>query len=187
MTPPPHDRDMADVIDLTDHTPTPGDRDLLGGKALHLAQLAAAGLPVPRAVAVPADHPEPDAAADQAHATLDAASYAVRSSSPAEDGGATSGAGRYESLLRIAPDALGRAIATVRDTDGDGPIPVIVMPFVELAAGGELDEGHDDHGDRAVAIGVADRGDGPPEGVGGDPQQALVPACPGRGAPVLGG
>lgn len=127
---------MADVIDLTDHTPTPGDRDLLGGKALHLAQLAAAGLPVPRAVAVPADHPEPDAAADQAHATLDAASYAVRSSSPAEDGGATSGAGRYESLLRIAPDALGRAIATVRDTDGDGPIPVIVMPFVELAAGG---------------------------------------------------
>ena len=127
---------MADVIDLTDHTPAPGDRDLLGGKALHLAELHAAGLPVPRAVTVPADHPEPDAAAAQAHATLDAARYAVRSSSPAEDGGATSGAGRYESLLRIAPDGLGRAIARVRDADGDGPIPVIVMPFVELAAGG---------------------------------------------------
>lgn len=136
MTTPPHDRDMADVIDLTDHIPAPDDRERLGGKALHLARLAAAGLPVPRAIAVPADHPEPDAAAAHAHAALAAGRYAVRSSSPDEDGGGTSAAGRYESLLRVVPDDLGRAVTTVRDADGAGPIPVVVMPFVELTAGG---------------------------------------------------
>ena len=118
----------------------PGDAAEVGGKAAALARLAAAGLPVPRTVVVPARafeafarerglarlDPEeaaravrearlPAALAGELRAAAPSLGHrlAVRSSAVGEDGRHDSHAGIYDSVLGVAPgDALERAVLT---------------------------------------------------------------------------
>ncbi len=83
---------------------TPDDTNLVGGKALSLASLAAAGLPVPpgfcltTAVQHRLDQPL-IAFIARAYAELGGGPVAVRSSATAEDGAVTSFAGQQETVL----------------------------------------------------------------------------------------
>src|SRR5262245_32174429 len=83
------------------------DTTLVGGKALSLASLTAAGLPVPPGfcLTTAAQHrlDQPlRAAVAQAYANLGAGPVAVRSSATAEDGAVTSFAGQQETVLGVS-------------------------------------------------------------------------------------
>jgi phosphoenolpyruvate synthase/pyruvate phosphate dikinase len=85
----------------------------IGGKALGLARLVRAGLPVPPAVVVPVGEPvaaeELAAAAERLGEPL-----AVRSSASGEDTGERSAAGQFETLLHVTQVELPHAIEQVR-------------------------------------------------------------------------
>src|SRR5262245_5589147 len=90
------------------------DTTLVGGKALSLASLTAAGLPVPPGfcLTTAAQHrlDQPlRAAVAQAYANLGAGPVAVRSSATAEDGAVTSFAGQQETVLGIVGGEAVRA------------------------------------------------------------------------------
>jgi pyruvate,water dikinase len=97
----------------------------VGRKAFSLWWLADQGVPVPPAVAVPAEtaarllHGD-SAVREMLRASLQrwldpAASYAVRSSADVEDGQAHSFAGQFTTLLDVPPDDVLAAIETVTD------------------------------------------------------------------------
>ncbi len=103
----------------------------LGGKAAALAELDRAGVAIPRAWVVPRsafraflleNQIGEDALAPEASVLLGrmpvplacpAPCVAVRSSGHDEDGGATSNAGRYETVLGVAPDEFEAAVRKV--------------------------------------------------------------------------
>ena len=87
----------------------------IGGKALGLARLVRAGLPVPPAVVIPVG------AAVSAHDLAAAAQrlgepLAVRSSATGEDTGASSAAGQFESVLGVCARDLAGAVEQVRQS-----------------------------------------------------------------------
>ncbi|MGL4551571.1 MAG: PEP/pyruvate-binding domain-containing protein, partial [Gemmataceae bacterium] len=92
---------MSDLLPL-DAVP-PGSAALVGGKALGLAELLRAGLPVPPGFCVTADaHRRRALDADAVRAAcraLGGGPVAVRSSAPAEDGDASSFAGQQDTFL----------------------------------------------------------------------------------------
>jgi len=106
--------------------------DGAGAKAATLGRLRRAGVPVPPGLVVHVDDalPDPDALA------AFGPRLAVRSSALDEDGDTVSAAGRYLSLLDVAPEDVGAAIARVRASMGRGA--VLVQPMVVMEAGGVL-------------------------------------------------
>jgi pyruvate,water dikinase len=86
------------------------DASQIGSKAANLAQLVAAGVPVPQGFVIPADAfadwSQIQAALPAATSTLGDSRLAVRSSAAAEDLAGASYAGLYESFLDVDPDQL---------------------------------------------------------------------------------
>lgn len=107
-----------------------------GRKAATLAHLRAAGFPVPEGVVIP---PGLDAlaAATHVHAEFGDRPVAIRSSAPDEDGTRVSAAGRYATVLNVVGvPSVARAIETVRGSNTAEPIPVLVMPMLEVEVAG---------------------------------------------------
>lgn len=103
--------------------PSARDPSTVGGKAAHLAQLRAAGFPVPDAVVLPASllagwragtdpGPEVEAAVAGAVDRFAGAALAVRSSADAEDAAGASFAGSYTTVLGVT--GVERTLAAVR-------------------------------------------------------------------------
>jgi pyruvate,water dikinase len=100
--------------------PDARDERAFGGKAAQLAAAAAAGLPVPPGVALPAALVEAIAAGareaeELARTALEglAPPYAVRSSAVGEDSGRASFAGQHVTCLGVRPDELADAVRRV--------------------------------------------------------------------------
>lgn len=111
---------MNGVVTLPEAT----DASRFGGKAVHLAAAAAAGLPVPGGLAVSwqlagaiADG-DPEATAELAGAALPGDLLAVRSSGVGEDSEAASFAGQHLTLLGVAPGGVADAVALVARSVG---------------------------------------------------------------------
>jgi phosphohistidine swiveling domain-containing protein len=164
-------------------------RDRVGSKALNLARLAAAGLPVPGGFVVTpgalsdSDVAGPAIAAEVAR--LGADRYAVRSSAAAEDLPDASYAGMYESVLNVAPGDVAGAVQRVWESGTAGrvtayqqglagtahpgqatPVAVLVQVMVE-----------------AQAAGVAFTADP----ITGDTGEVLITAVRGLGERLVGG
>lgn len=113
-----------------------------GGKAEGLSALLAAGLPVPPGVLFEA---APRASAPSiAEAAVAAARFhewrtvAVRSSAPDEDGAASSGAGKYETVLSVPADdldAMSDAIDVVLASIGEAGAVIVQRMVMADAAG----------------------------------------------------
>jgi phosphohistidine swiveling domain-containing protein len=158
-------------------------RAVVGGKAFVLAELAAAGLPVPPGVVVTAD-PRDDAGwieqLVQAATRLGGERFAVRSSGAAEDLPDASYAGLYESYLDVPVAGLGDAVRRCfaaassdrvaayhrRRGAGRPAMAVLVQVMVDAAAAGVAFTAHP---------------------VTGDPAHTVVTAVPGIGEPLVSG
>lgn len=127
------------------------DPALAGAKAANLARARAAGLPtVPGVVLTTAWSPADRGvlrAAWVAASRSGAFPVAVRSSSTGEDGGASSMAGVFESLLDVADEAafseavravLGSGASAAAAGLADADMAVLVQPMVEASWGGVL-------------------------------------------------
>jgi rifampicin phosphotransferase len=161
------------------------DPAVVGGKAANLALLAAAGVPVPAWIVLPAAAHAPAAepsdallaevTAALAHAGLADAVLAVRSSAVGEDAAGASFAGQFETVLGVAasdPHALRRAIATVwasasaervlayrGGASAEPPrMAVILQELVDAEAAGVAFSADPITGDRSVAVVSAVRG-----------------------------
>jgi pyruvate,water dikinase len=132
----------------------------VGGKARSLAWLAAQGVPVPVAVAVPAEVAARVASGDPLATELlasalrrwldPAATYAVRSSADGEDGELHSFAGQFQSRLAVPADGVLDAVRDVAAPDADrvatyaqrtgvtapARIAVVVQEMVDAVASG---------------------------------------------------
>jgi pyruvate,water dikinase len=123
----------------------------IGGKAAGLVPLAAAGLPVPDAVALPAeaDAEDLDALAADLAIRFSGSALAVRSSGGAEDLNHASFAGQYGTVLGVPaePGAVAAAVRRVRASATDSHVAsyaaghdtamaVLVMPMVDADAAG---------------------------------------------------
>jgi phosphohistidine swiveling domain-containing protein len=123
----------------------------VGSKAFNLAQLAAAGLPVPPGFVVPEEaFLDWDAAAPavtQAATELGAPAVAVRSSGVAEDLPGASYAGMYETVLNVEPASVAAAVMHVRASVSEtrlaayrkgsaGRMAVLVQAMVQAEAAG---------------------------------------------------
>jgi rifampicin phosphotransferase len=88
--------------------------DRIGSKAANLAQLVAAGFPIPPGFVIPADAfadwPQVQAVLPAAASALGDGPLAVRSSAAAEDLAGASYAGLYESFLDVGRDQLADAV-----------------------------------------------------------------------------
>jgi len=88
--------------------------DRIGSKAANLAQLVAAGFPIPPGFVIladaVADWPQVQAALPAAASALGDGLLAVRSSAAAEDLAGASYAGLYETFLNVDPDQLADAV-----------------------------------------------------------------------------
>jgi phosphohistidine swiveling domain-containing protein len=155
------------------------DRTMVGGKAAVLAELFAAGFPVPPGLAVTAaalDAARLDARLAEAAGRLGGDRYAVRSSAAAEDLPDASYAGLYETYLNVPADGLAEAVrrcfaaaASERVTayrgrqggEAGAAMAVLVQAMVDPVAAGVAFTAHPVTGDRgqAVVTAVAGLGD----------------------------
>ncbi|MES2261583.1 MAG: rhodanese-like domain-containing protein [Pseudomonadota bacterium] len=129
-----------------------------GGKAVSLAHMARAGLPVPDGVVLDAamwsGQGAPAVAQRRALAAVlrrlggARCRYAVRSSAPDEDGIAHSQAGRYVSLLDVPEEGVAQAIDTVCCAQSGGG--VIVQRMVAADHAGVLFTEHPQHAGRML-------------------------------------
>lgn len=123
----------------------------VGGKAAHLQVMAAAGLPVPEGVVIPAEASaaELEGLAAVVAESLAGRRLAVRSSAEAEDTSTASFAGQYETVLDVAPEAaaIADAVRRVRGSarqEGvasyasrqSAAMAVLIMPMVDADAAG---------------------------------------------------
>ncbi len=129
-----------------------GDPVIVGAKAAALVRAHQAGMPalpgfaVTTAAAPAIGHGSASRVAlaaleDAWNELTDAGSRSlvVRSSSIAEDGGSSSMAGRYTSVLDVRDwDSFLAAVETVVHSAGDEPMGVLVQPFLEPSWGGVL-------------------------------------------------
>lgn len=166
-------------------------RDVVGGKAGVLAELAAAGFPVPPGFVIPAS-----AAArvrELAEALTEAAErtgpgpFAVRSSAAAEDLPEASYAGLYESLLNVPREGLADAAAHVVAAAADPRVTAYRSNATEPAPSGR-------RRGPAVAVLVQQMVDAAAAGVAfsADPvtgarETALITAVPGLGDRLVSG
>lgn len=172
------DPGLLDIVELTT-----SDRPAVGGKAAVLAELSAAGFPVPPALVVTAaasGDRQLDARLAAAAQRLPAAGlnghrFAVRSSGAAEDLPDASYAGLYETYLDIPADRLGEAVrrcfaaaASDRVTayqqrrgGAPGAMAVLVQKMIEPSGAGVAFTAHPVTGDRGqiVVTAVAGLGD----------------------------
>jgi pyruvate,water dikinase len=124
----PHRQTRRPLVALGAGSPVP-DALSVGRKAASLWWLASQGVPVPPAVAVPADAAAGLVRGDSVvremlRASLKRwldpqAAYAVRSSADVEDGDAHSFAGQFMTLLDVPPDDVLSAIEVVADPRSD--------------------------------------------------------------------
>lgn len=97
------------IVSAEDAAATPA----VGGKAVALGRLVAAGFDVPAFFAIAAGARPTKTALRKALAELGGGPFAVRSSGLQEDGAAHSHAGQFESILNVAAAAVPAAIARV--------------------------------------------------------------------------
>src|SRR5215207_4891967 len=159
------------------------DRTVLGGKAAVLAELLAAGFPVPPGIVVTAaalDDPDLDAQLASMADCLGGDRFAVRSSGAAEDLPDASYAGQYETYLNVPPTGLGDA----------------VRRCFAAAASERVKAYHDQHGGGAAAMAVLVQAMVDPRCAGvaftahpvtGDRTQTVVTAVAGLGDPLVSG
>ena len=146
---------QVDIRELDDPTAASWGVEEVGGKAASLGAARAAGLPVlpgfvvTTTIAAAAADPENpahavsrtalDTAVDRLTSLLlPGASLVVRSSSPTEDSAISSQAGRFRSVLDVAPGDVPDALANVVDSAAGAPMAVLVQPQVQARAGGVL-------------------------------------------------
>ncbi len=104
---------MTSLIPLTETVEA--DRLVVGGKALGLGRLIAAGFPVPDGFVIPSHVASAEVAALLEGAVEDGIPHAYRSSAAAEDLATASFAGQYETVLGVVGVAAGAdAVARVR-------------------------------------------------------------------------
>jgi pyruvate,water dikinase len=159
------------------------DRTMLGGKAAVLAELLAAGFPVPPGIVVTTaalDDPDLDAQLASMADHLGSDRFAVRSSGAAEDLADASYAGLYETYLNVPSTGLGDA----------------VRRCFAAAASERVTAYHDRHGGGAAAMAVLVQAMVDPRCAGvaftahpvtGDLTQTVVTAVPGLGDPLVSG
>jgi phosphohistidine swiveling domain-containing protein len=169
-------------------------RDLVGGKAGVLGELAAAGFPVPPGFVVFA--PAAARAAELADVLSEAADrtgpgpFAVRSSAAAEDLADASYAGLYESFLDVPRSQLGGAVSGVVAAAADPRVAAYRPAGTEATAAGGLGPGDAP----AVAVLVQQMVDAAAAGVAftadpvtGDRSTTVVTAVTGVGARLVSG
>lgn len=137
------------------NNPTSRDPAVSGAKAAALAAARRAGLPVLDGFVIPVGIATEVAAAARGAPLRDTIAgplraawaelvppggpVAVRSSSPHEDGSTSSMAGQFHSVLDVSGRAgLLAAVDEVVASAGEGPMAVLVQPFVRPAFGGVL-------------------------------------------------
>jgi phosphohistidine swiveling domain-containing protein len=162
---------VAEALDL--------GRAAVGGKASTLAELAAAGFPVPPGFVV-TDGSREDPGFDEqlttAASRLGARRFAVRSSGAAEDLPDASYAGLYETYLDVPIDGIGDAVRRCfaaarsdrvaayqrRQGSGEAAMAVLVQVMVDAAAAGVAFTAHPVTGDRGQTVVTAVAGLGEP-------------------------
>ena len=140
----------------------------VGGKAQMLGAAMRACFPVPPGVVI---EPDEDVDVDAVVARLGDGPFAVRSSSPHEDGARASWAGQFVTRLWVSADSLAQAVEDVR-ASGMGPaarayggpsqpIPALVQPIVSADAAGVMFtiDPRDGRDDRCVVEAVAGLGE----------------------------
>ncbi|MFQ5524031.1 MAG: PEP/pyruvate-binding domain-containing protein [Acidimicrobiia bacterium] len=133
-------------------TSHPGGGAEMGRKAATLERLRAAGFPVPDSVVI-APHVDAGAAAARLSQVFGDRPVAIRSSAPDEDGPDFSGAGRYATVLNVVGTRwVAQAIETVRGTNTSEPIPVLVMPMLEVEVAGVVFTRNPVTGDAEVVV-----------------------------------
>jgi pyruvate,water dikinase len=150
-----------------------GERSLAGGKAATLATLIAEGERIPDGFVIgidaarDLDAPTLPAQLAEALADLGAPRLAVRSSAFDEDGAEASQAGRYRSVLGVAPtpEALLAAAREVVASAEGGTIAVLVQPQIDAVSAGAAFSANPINGDDEVVVSaVAGLADGLLEG-----------------------
>ncbi|MFJ8579343.1 PEP/pyruvate-binding domain-containing protein [Micromonospora sp. NPDC093277] len=164
------------IVDLADASAA--DRTVIGGKAAVLADLSAAGFPVPPGIVVTAaalDDSRLDERLAAAAEDLGGDGFAVRSSGAAEDLPDASYAGLYETYLNAPADGLGAAVRRCfaasaserltayhqRHGGASAAMAVLVQVMVDPVAAGVAFTAHPvtgDH-DQTVVAAVAGLGD----------------------------
>ncbi|MBQ0897648.1 hypothetical protein KBX37_32135 [Micromonospora sp. U56] len=164
------------VVDLAEASAA--DRAVIGGKAAVLAELSAAGFPVPPGVVITTaalDDPQLDRRLAAAAEGLGGDRFAVRSSGAAEDLPDASYAGLYETYLNVPADGLGEAVRRCfaaagservtayhqRQGGATAAMAVLVQVMVDPVAAGVAFTAHPVTGDRdqTVVAAVAGLGD----------------------------
>jgi pyruvate,water dikinase len=155
--------------------PVETDRSRVGGKAAALAVAHESGLPVPQWVVVTPDEDPVSGNVRERIARLGPGPFAVRSSGVAEDGGAHSFAGQFDSFLRVPAEDVGRRILDVRASGlgenvqryreehgirGGVATAVIVQRMVDARAAGVAFSADPVSGQRGVGVVSATRGTG---------------------------
>jgi rhodanese-related sulfurtransferase/phosphohistidine swiveling domain-containing protein/membrane protein insertase Oxa1/YidC/SpoIIIJ len=132
----------------------------LGGKAIGLGELIAAGMPVPDGFVVACGHEPSDRELDRAWQRLGAVSVAVRSSACGEDGAQRSFAGEFRTVLGVGRDGLRAAIAAVRASYQGRTGGVIVQELVPADHAGVMFTEDPAHAGRALIEMVEGLGEG---------------------------
>lgn len=152
----------------------PTGQSQLGGKGHGLWRLLRAGARIPPTLCVPPQD-DPDQISAEVAGLIGPGPYAVRSSAAAEDGPQRSYAGQFDSLLRVPPSDLGRAIRACRASahserarsyGAGGPLSVLIQPMVAA--------------ERAGVLFTCDP-------VSGSRERVLVEWCPGTAEGLVGG
>lgn len=160
-------------------------REDLGGKAIRLGDLIAAGMPVPDGFVVVDGHEPSEGELDRAWRRLGARSVAVRSSARGEDGAQRSFAGEFRTVLGVGRDGLRAAIAAVRASYQGRHGGVIVQELVPADHAGVMFTEDPAHAGRALIEMVEGLGEGLVSGTATPrefrlrrlDQQPVGPAC----------
>lgn len=132
----------------------------LGGKAVRLGELIAAGMPVPDGFVVAPGHEPTDRELDRAWRRLGARSVAVRSSACGEDGEQRSFAGEFRTVLGVGREGLRAAIAQVRASYQGRSGGVVVQELVPADHAGVMFTEDPAHAGRALVEMVEGLGEG---------------------------
>ncbi len=132
----------------------------LGGKAMRLGDLIAAGMPVPNGFAISDGHEPSERELDVAWRRLGAPSVAVRSSACGEDGAQRSFAGEFRTVLGVGRDGLRAAIAAVRASYQGRKGSVVVQELVPADHAGVMFTEDPAHAGRALIEMVEGLGEG---------------------------